>query len=288
MRPIILDFDQSVGILPDALSVDLGDQQEAVRFGCTLQTLQRLDVLLSSELPESHGPVFLGSGDFHHVSALLIRRASNRSRCRVVVFDNHPDNMRFPFGIHCGSWVSHVARLPNVSHVTVIGITSPDISAPRIWENRLWPLWSGRVSYWCLSMSVSWTKYLGLGSSYRVFHTAEEMINAFEMMTRRSPEPTYLSIDKDVLHPDVVRTNWDQGILSETHLTAAVRALGSSLIGVDVTGEVSAHAYSTAWKRWLSARDKQPTLSADEIAAWQRDHNRLNKNLLATLQTLNC
>jgi hypothetical protein len=53
---------------------------------------------------------------------------------------------------------------------------------------------------------------------------------------------------------------------------------------VDVTGEVSAHAYTTSWKRWLSARDKQPILSADQITAWQRDHRRVNENLLVTLQ----
>ena len=33
LRPIVLDFDRSVGELPDALTIDLTDWQEAIRFG---------------------------------------------------------------------------------------------------------------------------------------------------------------------------------------------------------------------------------------------------------------
>ena len=63
----------------------------------------------------------MGSGDFHHVSYLLIERLRRLGRqIQVVVFDNHPDNMRYPFGIHCGSWVWHVSRLPFVERVHVV------------------------------------------------------------------------------------------------------------------------------------------------------------------------
>ncbi|MBS0582701.1 MAG: hypothetical protein JSS42_06310, partial [Proteobacteria bacterium] len=104
-RPVILDFDRSVGELPDALTIDLADWQEAIRFGCGNRTMEALARKLDAELPRDYGTVFMGSGDFHHLSWPLIRRLRDRERFQVVVFDNHPDNMRFPFGIHCGSWV---------------------------------------------------------------------------------------------------------------------------------------------------------------------------------------
>ena len=35
LQPVILDFDHSVGDLPDALTIDFTDWQEAIRFGCS-------------------------------------------------------------------------------------------------------------------------------------------------------------------------------------------------------------------------------------------------------------
>ena len=63
--------------------------------------------------------VLLGSGDFHHLSLPLVELEARRQRSRagslrVVVLDNHPDNMRFPLGVHCGSWVGRAAALPGV------------------------------------------------------------------------------------------------------------------------------------------------------------------------------
>jgi arginase family enzyme len=283
MQPIVLDFDNSVGSLPNEIRMPLAKWQEAIRFGCSQRKLEEFASVLQPVLRDGQRPVFLGSGDFHHISLLLVRQAVARQPCRVIVFDNHPDNMRFPFGVHCGSWVSHVASLPGVTHVDVVGITSLDVSAAHLWENRLRPLWSDRLTYWCLNTSIVWARRFGLDSAFRVFDSADALIEAFDLMVRRSPSPTYLSIDKDVLHPDVVRTNWDQGALLEAHLIAALGALMPELVGMDVTGEVSAHTYSTPWKRWLSARDGQPTLTAEQVASWQIDHHRVNINLLATL-----
>lgn len=282
MRPIILDFDDSVGALPDALVVPLQHWQESIRFGCSRRELNRLDAALRHAIPEAHGPVFLGSGDFHHVSYLLIRRATRSSPCRVIVLDNHPDNMRFPFGIHCGSWVSHVAALPNVSHVDVVGITSSDVSLTRLWENRWRPLLDGKVTYWCIGTDVRWVKRFGLGAAFQAHDTADGLIESF-VQSARGTEPIYLSIDKDVLHPDVARTNWDQGVLREAHVAHVLRALAGRLAGADVTGEVSAYTYRARWKRWLSAVDHQPTIPAISLEEWQCAQHAINARLLARL-----
>src|SRR5258708_28144195 len=59
---------------------------------------------------------------------LMIRRPPRSTLFPyTTLFRSHPDNMRFPWGVHCGSWVRRVALHPAVSHVHVAGITSGDI-----------------------------------------------------------------------------------------------------------------------------------------------------------------
>lgn len=285
MHPIILDFDQSVSTMPGASVVSLIRWQEDIRFGCSMRRLRELDTVLHHELPLVHGPAFLGSGDFHHVSYLLIRRALRRSNLRLVVLDNHPDNMRFPFGIHCGSWVSHVAALPGVTHIDVVGITSKDVSARGLWENRWRPLLSGKLTYWCIGTDTRWARRLGLGGAFKVAGSADELIQSF-VQASRGDERVYLSIDKDVLHPDVAHTNWDQGLLRETHVDAVISALGDRIAGADITGDVSLHRYHTWWKRWLSHLDDQPVIALSMLEEWQRSQNEINARLVARLQRL--
>ena len=285
MPPIILDFDGSVGALPRASAISLVEWQEAIRFGCSMRQLRRLDATLDGRLPPSYGAVFLGSGDFHHVSYLLIRRALRRSNLHVVVLDNHPDNMRFPFGIHCGSWMSHVAALPGVTHIDVVGITSNDVSARGLWENRWRPLLSGKLTYWCIGTDTRWAKRLGLGAAFKSRNSADELIDSLEQASRGS-ESVYLSIDKDVLHPDVAHTNWDQGVFREVHLDAVISVFGGRIAGADITGDVSLHRYSTWWKRWLSRLDDQPDISRASLAEWQRTQCAINQRLLARLAWL--
>ncbi|MSQ55325.1 MAG: hypothetical protein EXR31_08165 [Betaproteobacteria bacterium] len=283
MQPIVLDFDGSLGPIPGAQVLELAPWQEAVRYGCSADTLARLGRELASRLPPAHGPVFMGSGDFHHVSLPLIARLTSDGPLDVVVFDNHPDNMRFPWGVHCGSWVRHVAKLPFVRHVRVMGISSPDVALWHAWENTLGPLWRGRVSYWCLGDHARWGAHVGLGDAMRCFETPAAMLDEFAGEQRDAQSRVYLSIDKDVLDPGVARTNWDQGRLGEADLYAAIGALRGRLTGCDVTGEVSIHSYATRWKRWLSALDRQPPIDPTQLAAWQAQQHALNLRLLERL-----
>ncbi|HEX7112672.1 MAG TPA: hypothetical protein VF216_09525 [Mizugakiibacter sp.] len=280
--PLILDFDGSAGRVPGAITLALGDWQEAVRYGCGWRTLRGLRELFAAHLPAVHGTALLGSGDFHHVSLLLVERCATRAPLEVVVFDNHPDNMRFPFGVHCGSWVRQVTRLPHVAHVHVVGITSADVGPAQSWQNRLLPLYAGRLTYWCIGADTRWATRLGLGRAVRRFADAASLLQA---LTDRlhGDGPLYVSIDKDVFDPAVVRTNWDQGVLREAELLATLRALAGRIVGSDVTGEVSAYRYRTRWKRWLSALDAQPAIDPADLAAWQAQQQALNARLLAAL-----
>ena len=281
--PIVLDLDHSVGTLDGAIRLPLADWQEAIRFGCSWRCLRAFDRVLNAQLPERYGSVFTGSGDFHHLTWLLVRRLSARAPFRVLVFDNHPDNMRYPFGIHCGSWVRHVAQLPWVTRVDVVGITSTDIGARHAWENYLRPLRAGRVRYWSVGVNTHWASRLGLAAAFRSFDSMADLLARLHDELRLDASPIYLSIDKDVLHPDVVRTNWDQGQLREAALLETIELLRGRLVGSDITGEISSYRYRSRWKRWLSNADGQTPVEPSELCAWQTQQHALNVRLLEQL-----
>ena len=285
-RPIVLDIDHSVGPLAGRLVVPLGHWQEALRFGCSLRTLARFDRVLDDLLPDRHATVMLGSGDFHHLSLPLVARVATAKPFQVVVLDNHPDNMRYPFGVHCGSWVRRVAQLPQVSHVHVVGIGSDDIGRAHAWENYRAPLRSGRLSYWSVGVDVDWARDAGLARAFHGFDTVAGLVEAFRDHQRARPQPTYLSIDKDVFAPDVARTNWDQGQLRIEHALDLIGSLRGGLVGSDITGEVSLYRYRSWWKRRLSAMDAQPVVDERELGRWQAQQHALNGKLLKAIGSL--
>ena len=281
IRPTVLDIDRSVVPPARSIVVPLDHWQEALRFGCSLRTLARFDQVLA-ELP-LRGPVLLGSGDFHHLSWPLIARVPGDERFQVVVLDNHPDNMRYPFGVHCGSWVRRVAMLPRVCHVHVVGIGSSDIGAAHAWENYRSPLREGRLSYWSVGVDVSWAARAGLAHAFHGFDDVAALVDAFRAYQADERLPAYLSIDKDVFAEDVARTNWDQGMFRLDDALAIIRCLRGGLIGSDITGEVSHYRYRTWWKRLLSARDAQPAVDKRELVRWQAQQHALNERLLAAI-----
>ena len=282
--PVILDFDRSVGALTGATVIDLTAWQESIRFGCSLRRMRAVGRTIERQLPERHGTVFLGSGDYHHLSWPLIERCAGHGPFEVVIFDNHPDNMRFPFGVHCGSWVRKVALMPFVAHVNVLGISSSDVSARHAWENYLTPLRRGKLSYWTIGVDTRWAAQIGLSRAIRSFDSPGTLLDRFVEEQHGATLPVYLSIDKDVLSPDVARTNWDQGRMTDGHLIDAIDALAGRLIGSDITGDISAYHYRTWWKRRLSALDEQPEIDAAHLMAWQAQQHALNLRLLGRIE----
>jgi Arginase family. len=262
----------------------LREYEESIRFGCSNGRLRRLGAILDASLPSEHGTVFLGSGDFHHLTLPLVARVKGNQAFQVVVLDNHPDNMRFPFGVHCGSWVRRVAMMPRVSHVHVIGITSQDIGRGHAWENYLGPLKAGKLTYWSNGVDTGWAAKLGLSAAFESFPTSDAMVDAFVARQTRAGQPVYLSIDKDAYAPDVAMTNWDQGTLSEAGGAAIIGSLRGRIIASDITGDISRYTYTTWWKRRLSAMDEQPDIDPLRLRGWQDQQHALNLRLLEAIR----
>lgn len=280
MHPVIVDIDGSVGPIADSLRLDLRDWHDDLRFACSMRRLRAFGRVLDTQLPRRHGTVFMGSGDFHHLSLPLIERATaSGPPATVVVFDNHPDNMRFPFGVHCGSWVWRVASLPQVAHVHVVGITSSDIGLAHSWENHLRPLYRKRVTYWSTGVAIDWARRLGLGQAVRGFASSGDLLDAFIAQITASSMPVYLSIDKDVLDPADAMTNWDAGCLRAGEMISVIGRLRDRLVGSDVTGDISIARYRQWWKRALSALDGQSPPDPAQLQAWQAGQHALNERI---------
>lgn len=284
--PVVLDFDRSVlPFCPDELRIPLADRQETVRFGCSQAVLTQLSADLEARLPDHPGCVLTGSGDFHHVSLPLLQRLDRilpPQSLVVVVCDNHPDAMRYPFGIHCGSWVAHACRLVCVRHVHVLGITSADITLRHAWEVALTPFLRRKLTFWSLGATADWLRWLGRGEHSRVFASADALVAALPEALRDAPH-LYLSLDKDVLSPDVVRTNWDQGVFAMEHLDSVIAACAGRLVGADITGDVSVYRYHSRLKRLLSWLDGQDCLSEEAVAVMQTEQQAANCHLWAEI-----
>src|SRR5262249_29802108 len=94
-----------------------------IRLGCRFGNFRRFEMALAERCGEDHDSLphmtFYGSGDFHHVSLALLRRLE--TPFNLLVLDNHPDWMRaLPF-LHCGTWLHHAARLPQVRRIFHVG-----------------------------------------------------------------------------------------------------------------------------------------------------------------------
>ena len=285
-NPVVLDFDNSVGTFDNSINIDLSGWQDRIRYATTFANFRKLEMELEKQMPETYGPVFLGSGDYHHVSQLLVKHCHKHLKqepLTLIVIDNHPDNMRYPFGIHCGSWISHVASLPFVDHVHVVGITSGDIGVKHAVENRLKPLMSNKLTYWSTKVDVSWANILGLKNAFQTFANVDDMMSAFISSIYKENLPVYLSIDKDALSPQFIHTNWDQGEMEPRHLTDLITNIGSRLRACDITGEVSNYTYHNFWKSLLSKLDGQTSVSDELVTKWQKEQHELNSKLIETL-----
>ncbi len=288
-QSVLLNFDDSAGQPVDCLDIDLSAWQEKIRFSCKWSSFNGLQQYLQPRLPavDQLGCVLMGSGDYHHLTQLLLSRHALHRPLHVIVCDNHPDNMRYPFGIHCGSWVYWASRLPQVARIDVIGMSSSDIGWKHAWENHCTALMRGKLHYWSVQQSASWLAWIGAKKSWHGFESADELMQSFCNDIDRTRD-VYLSIDKDVFSEQVVRTNWDQGQFLEQHVMDLIQACQQRLVGADITGDVSAYHYVSRFKRLLSASDGQSEPDAAEVLQWQVEQKALNQRLVQAIDRAWC
>lgn len=259
MRPALICLDDALIRQPKlaaevtalgGTALDLRDLGPALRLWSRPLALDRLRARLAETLPASVGPslAFCGSGDFHHVTPILLERAiaaSGGGAVTVLHFDNHPDWVRYGDGAHCGSWVGWAARLPGVAKVVTVGVCSPDIRRSRARRADLDLVSEGRLELYAYRDPAGGRSVELGGHSWPTIANMGEEAFADFLPGRIATEAIYVTIDKDVLRAEDAATNWDQGQTSLSFLKTLLAAIlkDHRLIGADVVGDWSHAVY---------------------------------------------
>ncbi|CAN7535533.1 arginase [Bosea sp. LjRoot90] len=303
MRLSVIDLDGSVAAQEplrrridagSAERIEAADLAGALRIVAGRRAKAELFERLGRRDGEGEGaPVFFyGSGDFHHVTSVLLSRVEEP--VTVVHFDNHPDWVRFPATVNCGSWVNRALELPDVRKVVTIGPCSDDLVRPEWQFANLKAVAEGRIALypWRHAPSRVWGRY-GKADSFRQQGGHLHWRNLAEVdwsdflgeLIAAIPTPAiWLTIDKDVLAPADACTNWDQGELPLSHLLAAVERLAGErrIIGADVCGDWSEPRFTDPFRATLAYFDHPPcfTPTPEQLAI----NARVNASLIDCFQ----
>ena len=195
-------------------------------------------------MEEAHTPIngihFIDNGNYHYMSYVFTSYI--KEPFHLIYFDNHPDLKPSMFGdiLSCGSWVKKVLDTnTHVRKVIAAGVNGKLFE--EIDEND-----SKKVTLVSFcdedettleKENLTEDKVPSLNNSL-----AKDKTLADKLLDELSDDlPIYISIDKDVLAPDQLMTNWDQGTMKADTLIGIVkRLLGSKkVLGLDICGEVS-------------------------------------------------
>ncbi len=232
--------------------VDLRAAGPAARLWLDRKTAQDIRDALSPEFKKSI--TLLGSGDFHHISALLIEQF--QQPISVIVFDNHPDWEILPPQLGCGSWVSRILKRPNILKVILLGVSSHDISTFSIETANLRSLADDHLEIYPYSRRPTRVVLRGVpqnislqlkkGLFYKSICWRElqnKNLSDFlsQIITRIPTKEVYISIDKDVLQSEYALTNWEEGKMQLDEMLAILRLIKERLdiVGVDIVGDYS-------------------------------------------------
>ncbi len=290
----ILDIDGSIA--PQTLAADarlaprsLHDWGPALRLACSFRRFGKFEQQLAQWHRAEDLPAItlIGSGDFHHLTLALLARLT--TPFNLLVLDKHPDWMRgLPF-LHCGTWLYHAARLPNVQRIFHLG-GDIDFDNGFRWLAPWSLLRSGKIvvmpavrtyqrGQWAgvpnpplrQDGSFSRTRCLGLLQQYR-----------FEL----ARFPLYISVDKDVLTSEDAIVNWDSGHLHLDELTTVLEtflhAARGRIAGFDTVGDWSPVICKGLFRKSFHWTE-HPSLSIDPAEATRRNE-AVNRRLLDVLE----
>jgi arginase family enzyme len=298
LRVRILDLDGGVTAQTELLRAETAVHPvqswgPRIRMACSFGRFRAFERALADQLGGATDAdpqmTFYGSGDFHHVSLALVRRLTRP--VNLLVLDNHPDWMAgIPF-LHCGTWLHHALRLPQVARVFHVG-GEVDFDNSYRWLAPWKLLREGRVVVLPAVRRFKGRHWSAIPHApLRPSREApadrgrvEELLRPYrDELARR---PLYISFDKDVMTPADAVVNWDSGFLNLDETTAVLDAFtaaaGGRLAGMDVTGDWSPVRVA-GWFRTMFHLTEHPALAVDPDEA-RRCNERTNGRLLSLLK----
>jgi arginase family enzyme len=215
-----------------------------------------------------------GSGDFHYLTALRLRRVAEA--VVLISFDNHPDWDVRPPKWGCGGWVNRALELPHVRRVSVWGCGNFECWWPhQIFGNR-------RAERAGILEVHPWADDRPAKDQQRkgaILH--ENWRERFEQFSKSFiGEGLYITIDLDCLRIEEAVTNWESGQFSVADLRWALGKLREScrLVGGDICGAYSQPTYAR-WKQRFAAEFDHPKIRLP-------DENKIRAINFATLEKL--
>lgn len=205
--------------------------------------------------------LLFGSGDFHHLSAIFLRRFLAAPEV-LVSFDNHPDWDVRPPRWSCGGWVNRALEtIPALRLVSVWGLGGFEYWWPgRLFANHM-ALRCGRleVHAWADEQRRRWQPRL----SAATMHHGDWRERFLEFSRRVAGMDVYVTIDLDCLRPEVAVSNWECGRYTVADLIWAIEVLRASagIVGGDLCGAWSAPVFARRGQAWASQFD-HPKLEA--------------------------
>jgi hypothetical protein len=296
----ILDLDGSVAEQPTLKAgasavVDLRDWGPRIRLACGWRSFKDFEQVLGQRI--GHRPntdpavTFVGSGDFHHVTLALLRRVERP--VNLLVLDNHPDWMSgVPF-LHCGTWLRHAARLPQVNRVFHVG-GDVDFDNAYRWLAPWAELRAHKLIVFPAVRRFAGPRWSRLRQNV-LKPAGEENLDVARLTRLLLPwgrsllrHPLYVSIDWDVLRGDEAVVNWDSGHLVANDVFEVLRAFvafSGSLLGIDVVGDWSTVRVEGLLRQVLCWME-HPRVAPDQRHA-QAQNERLNLALVEFLNRCN-
>lgn len=286
-RVRILNFDNSLTQQAQLLKrftpsvIDLTQIAPSCRLWLGCKEIDKIRKLLDSG--HKNEVTFLGSGDFHHISRLLIEQFSNP--ISVIVFDFHPDWDILPPRLGCGSWISSMLENnSNIEKVILLGVSSEDISNFKIETGGLKFLENNRLEIYPYvhkpsrvfskkvpkNISLKAEKSLWGKKIYWSELKGKNLADfALSLASRLKGKHVYISIDKDCLQQDYALTNWEEGLFSLEELLMILKVMKENLdiVGVDITGDYSHPVYNCSLKAFFSRLDHPRIIAAEQLVA---------------------
>ncbi|MEO6970004.1 MAG: hypothetical protein ABI217_03815 [Chthoniobacterales bacterium] len=244
-----------------------------LRFSAPRREMERFYEDVGTQLPAF---IVYGSGDFHHLTGLWLRRLSRLTT--VVSFDNHPDWDVRPPHWGCGGWVNRALELPQIEKVSVWGCGNFECWWPgRIFGNNRAER-SGRLEVhpWADDRSAKARERRGaiLRADWRQkFERFVEQLGAREV---------YVTVDLDCLRAEDAITNWESGRFSAEDVAWAIESLGNRIVAGDICGAWSPPRYAR-WKQRFAAKMDHPKLTERAPALVRQINQRALEQLLPVL-----